>query len=238
VESSSRGRNALLASRIALVLRWDTPSNDVDLYSTARDGTLWYRNLSQGSGSLDYDDTSGYGPEVISYRATDSSVYVNGTFLVDVHYYSGRAVTNYTLDVVLNETGGDLRRLRQYRSTVPLTQSTSSNGAGPDGPATATSRFNDILRIGCNSARICSLTGYDASKLVQRGLSANRADADGPSPPQTRSARPEIRTDGAPGMAVPPTTFHACREELQTAIEKLGEDVNWSCNADGTKRWH
>ena len=238
VESSSRGRNALLASRIALVLRWDTPSNDVDLYSTARDGTLWYRNRSQGSGSLDHDDTSGYGPEVISYRATDSSVYVNGGFSVDVHYYRGSATTNYTLDVVLNETGGNLRRLRQFRSTVPLTQSTGSSGRGPDGPATATSRFNNILRIGCNSARICSLAGYDASKLVQRGLSGNQADADGPSQMRTWSARPEIRTDGAPGMTVPRTTYHACQEELQTATEKLGEDVNWSCNADGTKRWH
>ena len=238
VESSSRGRNALLASRIALVLRWDTPSNDVDLYSTARDGTLWYRNLSQGSGSLDYDDTSGYGPEVISYRATDSSVYVNGTFLVDVHYYSGRAVTNYTLDVVLNETGGDLRRLRQYRSTVPLTESTGGSGHGPEGRATATSRFNRILEIGCNSARICSLARFDSSKLVQRGLSVNAANADGPSSLRTQSAKPETRTDGAPGTAIPPTTYHACREERQTAAEKLGEDVNWSCNADGTKRWH
>ena len=238
VQSSSRGRNALLASRIALVLRWNTPRNDVDLYSTARDGTLWYQNHSQGSGSLDYDDTSGYGPEVISYRATDSSIYVNGRFSVDVHYYSGSAVTNYTLDVVLNETRGNLRRLRQFRSSVPLTESTGSRGHGPDGPATATSRFNNILRIGCNSARICTLAGYDTSKLVQRGLSTNRADAGGPSPMRTRSARPGIRADGVSGVAILQTPYHACWEELQTATEKLGEDVNWSCNADGTKSWH
>ena len=73
------------------------------------------------------------------------------------------------------KTGGNLRRLRQFRSTVPLTESTGGSGHGPDGRATATSRFNNILRIGCNSARICSLAGYDSSKLVQRGLSVNTA---------------------------------------------------------------
>ena len=41
---------------------------------------------------------------MVSYRATDDDVYVNGTFDIDVHYYSGSPSTNYTLDVVLNET--------------------------------------------------------------------------------------------------------------------------------------
>ena len=80
VQSTVNRRNALLASRVAFVLRWNTAGTDVDIYSTASDGTLWYQNLVQGSGSLDYDDVFGFGPEVISYRADDNSIYVNGTF--------------------------------------------------------------------------------------------------------------------------------------------------------------
>ena len=124
VESSSTRRNALIPSRVVFVLRWDTDRTDIDIYSTDKDGgTLWYRNLREGPGNLDYDDRYGFGPEVVSYGETTDDVYVNGTFDVDVHYYAGRPSTNYTLDVILNEEGAGTRRSHKYRSNTPLTVS-------------------------------------------------------------------------------------------------------------------
>ncbi len=84
----------------------------------------------------------GYGPEVVSYRVTDDDVYVNGSFDVDIHYFDAHGVsapTNFTLDVVLNETGGGERRSYQYRSIKPLVVA-NSNERGPEG--TGESRFN------------------------------------------------------------------------------------------------
>ena len=235
VQSTVNRRNALLASRVAFVLRWNTARTDVDIYSTASDGTLWYRNLVQGSGSLDYDDVSGFGPEVISYRADDSSIYVNGTFDVDVHYFAGSASTHYTLDVILNETEGNARRLRKFESIVPLTESTSFYGDGPDGPATLTSRFNDIVSIRCGAQRICSVSRSDRSRVVERTLSSRRSAA--------RSTLSMTASDSQIGVAgssedlVAVSPYERCEVAMEISQDKLQEDTNWTCNADGTKRW-
>ena len=237
VQSATSQRNALLASRIAFVLRWDTALTDVDIYSTAQDGTLWYRNLSQGSGSLDYDDTSGFGPEVISYRSTDSDVYVNGAFDVDVHYYSGRVRTNYRLDVVLNETEGGLRRQHRFRSIVPLTESTGSRGDGSGGVETATSRFNDILTIRCDGARICSLAAYDQARLVGSARSLQAAASHTPTF-EIRSFDSGKDAGMFPDLSPARTSHESCLQELAAAEAKAGGEVDWTCSVDGTKRWH
>ena len=236
VQSSVYRRNALLASRVAFVLRWNTAATDVDIYSTASDGTLWYQNLAQGSGSLDYDDVSGFGPEVISYRADDSSIYVNGTFDVDVHYYAGIASTHYTLDVILNETEGNARRLRKFESIVPLTESTLFYGHGPNGPATRTSRFNDIVSIRCSTQRICSVSRSDRSRVVERTLSSRRSAADSTSSMTASDSQVGVAGSSEDLLAVSP--YERCEVAMETSQDKLQEDTNWTCNADGTKRWH
>ncbi|PMG29725.1 hypothetical protein BCU94_02945 [Shewanella sp. 10N.286.52.C2] len=237
VESSSTGRNALIASRAVFVLRWDTHSTDLDIYSTDKNGgTIWYSDKTEGPGNLDYDNTSGFGPEVVSYRSTNDDVYVNGTFDVDVHYYSGSPSTNYTLDIVLNETGGSNRRLLKFDSVVPHTQSSSSQD-GPSG--SGVSRFNDILTVSCSSQRICSLAGFDASKLAQSG------SAQPQSAPVANTASIRVIAKASRSTSVEPdesigkdeSAYTQCMAEFESSIGKTST-IGWTCNKDGTKLWH
>lgn len=236
VASSSTGRNALIASRAVFVLRWDTDSTDLDIYSTDKnDRTIWYEDQTEGPGNLDYDNTSGFGPEVVSYRSTNDDVYVNGTFDVDVHYYSGSPSTNYTLDIVLNETEGSNRRLLKFDSIVPHTQSSSSED-GPSG--SGTSRFNDILTVSCSSQRICSLAGIDTSKLTQSGSAAPQ------SAPVANAASVRVMAKASRNTSVEPesigkaeSAYTQCMAEFESSISKTGT-IGWTCNKDGTKLWH
>lgn len=167
VESASAGINALIPSRAVFVLRWNTDQTDVDIYSTDKDNnTIWYSSTIVGPGYLDHDDTTGYGPEVVSYRATGDTIYINGTFNLDVHYYAGSAPTNFTLDVILNETEGDNRRVLRFQS---ITQLPSGNGSENSPTGAGASRFNDIVTISCSDKGVCSLSGYSAAILAEYG---------------------------------------------------------------------
>ena len=177
VESTSRGRNQLIPSRVGFVLRWDTGTTDVDIYSTDKDSrTIYFGNEVEYPGFLDYDDTYGYGPEVISYRALERAIYRNGTFDVDIHYFNGSPATNFTLDVILNETEAYNRRLHRYESVTPLTQSDGFRNAGPYG-VSGPSRFNDILKISCNREGVCQVNSVDESKLVTIGTTGSSGEA-------------------------------------------------------------
>ena len=177
VDGTSRGRNQLVPSRVGFVLRWDTGTTDVDIYSTDKDSrTIYYANEVEYPGFLDYDDTYGYGPEVISYRALEHAIYRNGTFDVDIHYYKGSPATNFTLDVILNETEADNRRLHRYESVTPLTQSDGFRNAGPYG-VSGPSRFNDILKISCNREGVCQVNSVDDSKLTAIGTTGSTGDS-------------------------------------------------------------
>ena len=169
VEGSSSGRNQLVSTRVGFVLRWDTDRTDVDLYSTDQFGsTIWYREKVQAPGFLDVDDVWGLGPEVISYRSPAHDVFVDGTFDVDVHYYRGTPATNFTLDVILNETDGNNRRLYRYRSITPLTDADGTASNRPTG-ASGTSRFNDIVKVRCSGAGVCQMSQLDHTKLASVG---------------------------------------------------------------------
>ena len=221
ISSSSTRANALIPSRVVFVLRWDTDRTDIDLHSTdGEGGHIYFGRRTVGPGNLDRDDVFGFGPEVISYRETDDNIYVNGTFDVDVHYFSGlRAgypATNYTLDVILNESGVGDRRLRRFESITPLTRSDR--------------RFNGILGIFCGSERVCGLDHYDNTKLSPTGISTllQRASS------AARSARSAGVQHGGPMPF--PSAYEQCMSELETALAKSGS-VDWSCNPDGTKQW-
>ena len=167
VESTSTGRNVLVPSRVAVVLRWDTDGTDVDIYTTDKDGnTIYFSDKIKDPGFLDVDDVNGFGPEVVSYRAPAHDVYVNGSFDVDVHYFRGIPATNYTLDVILNETEGMDRRLHRYASRTALPAGNSSE-AGAAG--SGASRFNDILKVLCSSEGKCRVGSVDTSKLTLAG---------------------------------------------------------------------
>ena len=163
VENITGGQNALIPSRVVYVLQWKTNGTDIDIYSTDKNGaTIWYRNESVTPGILDFDNTSGYGPEVISYRHNNSDVYVNGIFDVDVHFFSGSTSTAYSIDVITNEMDASHRDIKHYESKVSLPSGNSSeNGANGSG----NSRFNNILKVGCDRQRVCSLSYFSPRKL-------------------------------------------------------------------------
>ena len=229
-ESSSIERNALLPSRVTFVLRWDTAETDIDLYSIDKNnGAVWYADSAAGSGSLDFDDTSGFGPEVITYRENNDDIYVNGMFNVDVHYYSGTPATNYTLDIVLNETGSN-RRVQRYKSIVPLTVADSGQD-GPDG--SGASRFNDVLLVACSTQRICRISGFDDSKLAPAGRSASSQVAEA----AFVGSRSSLQSQSTqPAASQSPSAYESCLTEFEIAADKTG-GVSWMCNGDGTKRW-
>lgn len=174
VTNASGERNALIASRAVFVLRWDTAATDVDIYTTDKAGqSVWFKNLVVGPGILDFDERDGFGPEVISYRATDDAIYADGTFDVDIHFYDGSPdgsrPTHFMLDVILNETEANNRLVRQYKSVQSLVTSNPEQSR-PEG--TGDSRFNNILRVSCSPQRVCNLQTVDAPHLSPSGNSA------------------------------------------------------------------
>ena len=215
VESSSSGRNQLVSTRVGFVLRWDTPT-DVDLYSTDPFGsTIWFGGKVKAPGFLDVDDISGFGPEVISYRSPAHDVYVHdGTFDVDVHYYSGAPATNFTLDVILNETDGNNRRLYRYRSVTPLTGADRSASSRPTG-ASGTSRFNDIVKVRCSGAGVCQMDRFDETKLASAG--------------ETGASRSVSRNTGSTRtLAAQGDDYEQCTRELKLA-QKESQSFKSSC---------
>ena len=195
----SQSRNQLVSSRVGIVLRWDTGTTDVDIYSTDKDSrTIYFSNKVEYPGFLDFDDLEGYGPEVISYRAVEHSIYNNGTFDVDVHYFSGSPPTNFTLDVILNETEADNRRLHRYESVTPLTQSDNFRNSGPHG-ASGPSRFNSLLTVSCNRQGVCLVNSVDESKLAPLGESGGIDDSSSSSErSDLRNVYPETELNASP----------------------------------------
>ncbi len=81
---------------VQVSLSWDaTP--DIDLYVTDPTGEeISYMNtVAQSGGELDRDDTDGFGPENIFWAQTAP----DGTYKVEVDYFSGSVPTNYVVTV-------------------------------------------------------------------------------------------------------------------------------------------
>jgi len=78
-------------------LSWDTEETDVDLWVTDPAGEkIYYGHTTSASGGyLDRDDTDGIGPENIYWVENIP----DGDYIVQVHFYSGGASTNYTIKV-------------------------------------------------------------------------------------------------------------------------------------------
>jgi uncharacterized protein YfaP (DUF2135 family) len=104
---------------LQVLLFWDTDQTDVDLHVTEPSGEeVNYTNRvsTKTGGTLDRDDTDGYGPEIFSLGAAPSGVYE-----IAAHYYGdrGSGQTSATVMIVAREGTDEERR---WRFEVPLTR--------------------------------------------------------------------------------------------------------------------
>lgn len=125
-------------------LSWDQGSSDVDLYVTEPGGeTAWYSDLSTSNGLvLDFDNTSGYGPEHITLTSGDGDTVLAGDYVVRVHYYAdhgGGPVTG-RVSIVANE-GKPNFVLRTIPFSISVADS-STDGPGGSGP-----QWRDITTV-------------------------------------------------------------------------------------------
>jgi uncharacterized protein YfaP (DUF2135 family) len=124
-------------------LRWVQDNSDVDLYVTepAPSGeTAWYSNHTTSHGlNLDFDNTSGRGPENTTLPA--GSTPLAGNYVIKVHYYSDHGTgqtTNGTVDIVLYEhdtTGKSKKKTFEWNLAISGAQGQSccNQNPGSDG---------------------------------------------------------------------------------------------------------
>ena len=99
----------LAATDLLTTLTWNQSNTDVDLYVTDPAGdTAYYITDGTSSGLvLDFDNTSGYGPEHITLTADTSGEVLDGTYTVRVHYYSNHrdedSLASGMVTIVVNE---------------------------------------------------------------------------------------------------------------------------------------
>jgi hypothetical protein len=93
---------------------WDKgDGTDVDLhvYDSVGRKEAWFGNLSIPKGSLDMDNTEGYGPETYTGSPT--------TYGVSVNYWYGTGTVNYKVRVITKTTDstytGSLSRIGQWK---------------------------------------------------------------------------------------------------------------------------
>ena len=124
----------LADSRLLVTLTWNQNDTDVDLYITEPSGeTIWFADKVTSNGlALDFDDTTGYGPEHGTLEVASSSTVLEGLYRVRVHYYSdygtGVAVSG-SVSIVINE-GTENQKV----ATIPFQISVDGGNAyGPNG---------------------------------------------------------------------------------------------------------
>jgi uncharacterized protein YfaP (DUF2135 family) len=115
-------------------LTW-TKTGDVDLYVTEpRGGTSWYGGKITPNGlSLDFDNTSGFGPENITLSPERGDTVQEGLYRVRVHYYRGEGPVSGQVAVSTYE-GQENQKSRTFNWTIQANGSSSTAGPGGTGP--------------------------------------------------------------------------------------------------------
>lgn len=126
-------QNDVPLSELLVSLEWQQNQTDVDLYVTEPGGeTSWYSHRTTASGgTLDRDDTDGYGPE--HYTTVTP---LTGLYDVRVHYYSNRGTglpATGRVTVVLKEgLPGQVSRTFNFTIGTANSSNSSPGGVGPD----------------------------------------------------------------------------------------------------------
>ncbi|MFA5258121.1 MAG: hypothetical protein WC360_08220, partial [Opitutales bacterium] len=115
---------------ILVTLTWNTTNTDIDLYTYDPTGDVsWYGHMGTADGGiLDFDNTTGYGPEHFTLTYTDT-VHWDEEYRVRVHFYSNhtdeyQTPTQWTVSIVLYE--GEARS-QSFSFSGTLTLDSSDN---------------------------------------------------------------------------------------------------------------
>jgi uncharacterized protein YfaP (DUF2135 family) len=123
-------------SMMLVTLTWDKNDSDVDLYVTDPTGeTSWFQSKAiVDGGALDYDVTTGYGPEHWTLLSRDT-IHYGAPYRVRLHYYSdhGNGPTNYTVFIKLYESSGRVQE-HTYRGNLAVSDegNAAPGSTGPD----------------------------------------------------------------------------------------------------------
>ncbi len=144
-------------SVILVTLTWDTDDTDLDLYTIDPTGdySAYYHRLTADGGELDFDDTSGFGPEHWTLEGSDTTRW-GGEYNVRLHYYSdhngssGPALaTRWNISVLVYE---GTPRAQLFNFTGVLAYDDSSNTGDLDS--------------GPDWADVCTITPVEASPTL------------------------------------------------------------------------
>lgn len=127
----------LVATDLLTTLTWNQSNTDVDLYVTDPAGdTAYYITDGTSSGLvLDFDNTSGYGPEHITLTSDTSGEILEGTYTIRVHYYSNHreedSLASGVVTIVANE--GDENQVSESKAFSFSTDNPSNADPGGTG---------------------------------------------------------------------------------------------------------
>jgi len=100
-------------------LQWDDPTSDVDLMlftptlSGTKDTINWSKLENSYGGSLDVDDTYGYGPEMITHPIINTDSLNNFADII-VHYYGPRDGRNTKTTIIFKINEGQIYQQSCY----------------------------------------------------------------------------------------------------------------------------
>ncbi len=131
-------------TRLLVTMVWDQDNSDVDLYTTDPNNyTSWYSSMTTPSGvTLDFDNTSGYGPEHATLTDPVGGTRVlPGNYVVKVHYYDDHSASSTIpartmtgkVTIVINE-GEPTQKMQTFPFSLSTPNSSNDNpgDSGPD----------------------------------------------------------------------------------------------------------
>ncbi len=138
----------IAATLFRATLTWRQDNTDLDLYVTEPSGeTSWYADSVTSNGmELDFDNTTGFGPE--NTRVETGDTVLPGNYIVRVHFFSGNGPVSGTVQLLLNE--GSEQQVNQ-----DILWSISADGNfGTDGPGNTGPEWVDIATVDVQSGLI------------------------------------------------------------------------------------
>ena len=123
-------------AEILMTLTWDTNGTDLDTYviDPSGDYSAYYHKVTADGGTLDFDVTTGFGPEHWTLLSTDTIRY-DQPYNFRVHYYSDHAngPSNYTVTITLHQ-GTPQETTSTYSGTLAVSNPSNGTptGVGPD----------------------------------------------------------------------------------------------------------